>query len=227
MLGVLPWPEGEASKAAATCLNAWLKQRGGIGVAEIAAGIKQVRAFFQANGTTIFESFGATEGQRIPGRAGYRHSKDGEDIFLVHVEVFRRGVCAGLDHQMIAKELIRLGLMIGQGRHQTQKLRNPAGRFYVVRAAILDGDSGDSGDTLESQGFGVSPVAESGAGDSGDITASVPPLTGGVPTENVGVLGEWGQREVSIGNTVPTVPTVPNEKGIAVQAPSCLSEMTH
>ncbi|MDP3426132.1 MAG: hypothetical protein Q8S17_01970 [Humidesulfovibrio sp.] len=33
--GVLPWPTGEASRAAATCFKAWVDQRGGIGTTEM------------------------------------------------------------------------------------------------------------------------------------------------------------------------------------------------
>lgn len=54
-MGILPWPEGEAELAAATCFNAWVRARGGTGPAEIAAGIAQVRAFLEAHGMSRFE----------------------------------------------------------------------------------------------------------------------------------------------------------------------------
>src|SRR5260370_27342632 len=42
-LGVLPWDEGTADEAAATCFQAWLKTRGGAGPAGVENGIRQIR----------------------------------------------------------------------------------------------------------------------------------------------------------------------------------------
>jgi len=75
--GVLPWPAGEASKAAARCFQDWLALRGGTGAAEVQAGLAQVRAFFQAHGSSRFETWGdkADESKTIL-RAGFRHKDD-------------------------------------------------------------------------------------------------------------------------------------------------------
>ena len=54
-LGILPWPEGEAERAAARCFNDWLQARGGTGSAELRDGIAQVRAFLEAHGSSRFE----------------------------------------------------------------------------------------------------------------------------------------------------------------------------
>ena len=45
---------GEATQAAATCFQAWLNERGGIGAGEDHAAIRQVRQFFEAHGTSRF-----------------------------------------------------------------------------------------------------------------------------------------------------------------------------
>ena len=53
--GVLPWPEGEALRAAGACFLAWLAQRGGAGPpAEDAAALAQVRGFLEAHGKFRF-----------------------------------------------------------------------------------------------------------------------------------------------------------------------------
>ena len=52
--GVLPWPEGEAMRAAGACFSAWLEQRGGAGPAEDAAALAQVRGFLEAHGESRF-----------------------------------------------------------------------------------------------------------------------------------------------------------------------------
>src|SRR5262249_20161735 len=49
------WPEGEALNAAARCFADWLQLRGGVGNAEEARALSQVRYFFEAHGNTRFE----------------------------------------------------------------------------------------------------------------------------------------------------------------------------
>lgn len=148
-LRVLPWSTGEASKAAATCFRAWIEQRGGTGAAEVMAGLEQVRRFFQAHGAARFEDMDAQEYRTINNRAGYRRWEKGELRFLVFPEVFQKELCQGYNHKMLAKELIRIGLIEPQFPHHTKKLRNPEGRFYVVSTSILSGDNGGTGDALE------------------------------------------------------------------------------
>jgi hypothetical protein len=53
-LGVLPWPEGEATQGSGICFRAWVEQRGGTGSTEIAAGLAKVRKFFELHGESRF-----------------------------------------------------------------------------------------------------------------------------------------------------------------------------
>ena len=48
-LGVTGWPQGEATRAAKICVQAWLEERGHVGNKEEAATLAQVRAFVTAN----------------------------------------------------------------------------------------------------------------------------------------------------------------------------------
>ena len=47
-LNILPWPEGEATKAATVCFASWLDVRGGIEAAEEREGVEAVRSFLSA-----------------------------------------------------------------------------------------------------------------------------------------------------------------------------------
>ena len=51
---VLPWPTGEATRAAARCFAAWLTARGGTGAGEEAAMLKQIRVFLTLHGESRF-----------------------------------------------------------------------------------------------------------------------------------------------------------------------------
>ena len=139
MLGVLPWPVGEALKAAATCFNAWLVQRGGIGAAEIAAGIEQVRHFFQVYEVTRIQDLDAKEPQPVGNLAGYRRLKDGKPEFLVFPAVFREEICAGLNVDMVCRELKRAGILIPDGDQYTRntRIQGKQRRMTVLTYAVL------------------------------------------------------------------------------------------
>lgn len=106
--GVLPWPKGEAWRAAARCFHDWLDARGGTGAAEVTAGLAQVRAFFQAHGSYRFETWGeVADASKIVNRAGFRRKDDasGEWSFYVFQEAFKAEVCQGIDAARVLKEL--------------------------------------------------------------------------------------------------------------------------
>lgn len=79
--GIVPWPEGEADRAAQTCFRAWMENRGGSEPHEVLEGLAQVRKFLEEHGSDRFERAWDIrhdkEGQEIPdrvvNRAGFRH----------------------------------------------------------------------------------------------------------------------------------------------------------
>jgi putative DNA primase/helicase len=190
-LGVLPWTAGEASKAAATCFNAWVKHRGGTGAAELSGGLEQVRAFFQAHGSARFEDLDAGEGQRISNRAGYRRRENGQAVFWIFPDVFKREICSGFNDRMICTELERSGISMPEvGRH-TRKVRTPDGqtRMIVLNSLILGGNTGNTGNNAENTGENLFPP---------------------VPTSGL----KWEQEKSNYIEPVPTVPTVPSENSV-------------
>ncbi|GAB4063965.1 hypothetical protein GCM10028812_00270 [Ancylobacter sonchi] len=163
--GILPWPEGEATQAAARCLTDWLTQRGGIEPAEDVEAISAVRRFIELHGASRFEAMGelvptdsqgAPIEQRIPNRAGFRRRVDGGGTeYLMLPEVWRTEVCAGLDAASVAKALIRRGYLAAGGDGKPQvKTRLPGftspPRCYVITPRIL-GDEEDEGEARAPQ----------------------------------------------------------------------------
>lgn len=161
-LEILPWPAGEASAAATRCFRDWLDARGDGGPEEIAAGLRQVRAFLELHGTARFEEAWPkdlrTDGnigpeteiaiRRTPNRAGFRRIENegrGENWeFHILPEAWRGEVCAGFDAAAIARAMIAKGWMTpGSGSHQARLLRVPGVgrvRVYSVTSAFLVGD---------------------------------------------------------------------------------------
>lgn len=149
--GVLPWPKGEATQAAARCFQDWLALRGGTGASEIQAGLAQVRAFFQAHGSSRFEVWGdrADETKTI-NRAGFRRKDEltGAWEYFVPATVFKSEIARGHDTKRLVKELIERGLIIpGTDDLPASTHRipgQPPARYYRFTPGIVSEDSDTS-----------------------------------------------------------------------------------
>ena len=149
-MGITCWAPGTAVWAAGLCYDDWIQFRGGTGQADMQAALRQVRAFFEANGSSQFQSLipqvniatGDSIEEKIVNRAGYwKHDENGEKLFLVFREAFRDQVCVGFDAQAVAAELANQDLLIrGEGKNLAKKERVPGDkdRFYVIRERIIE-----------------------------------------------------------------------------------------
>ena len=110
--GVLPWPEGTASRAAQFGLSAWIKERGGIGDMEIENALERIKTFFQKYAETRFRMLDSCGqlGYAPSSPAGYVWEEDnGERIFLVEPNVFRDELCRGVNRQVLLGKLKEFG----------------------------------------------------------------------------------------------------------------------
>jgi uncharacterized protein (DUF927 family) len=147
---ILPWPPGEAERAAAACFAAWLEARqGGGGRAEDAAAVTAVRRFLIAHASSRFETIGPDDeatGERIVNRAGWRR-RDAEGWrYIIPGEVWRGEVVAGLDPEAAARACRRAGFLVPQSEAEPRNVRVERinGRLtkaYVIRETILGGDA--------------------------------------------------------------------------------------
>lgn len=79
--GLTGWHQGESEGAAKACFDAWLAARGGSGSGEVAAMLRQVRRFLEANGESRFTWWHrATDAHSVKTmqRAGFRRLVDAE-----------------------------------------------------------------------------------------------------------------------------------------------------
>jgi putative DNA primase/helicase len=63
--GILPWEAGEAIKASGICFEAWLRERGHSGAAEVYGGVEAVRSFLQTHGMARFVDAWGEEKQAL------------------------------------------------------------------------------------------------------------------------------------------------------------------
>ena len=136
--GLTGWLAGEAEAAAKTCFAAWLEGFGGVGEREKTAMLAQVRAFFEAHGSSRFEDVNATGEQRISNRAGFfRTTTSGERAFLVLLEAFKREICQGFDARAVTTALLEAGwLDKGSGGKNTKSMRLPG--MGVTRCYVFN-----------------------------------------------------------------------------------------
>lgn len=143
--GLTGWDKGESERASKTCFASWLEAFGGTGNREERATLAQVRAFFEAHGSSRFENADATDDPRINNRAGFYRHGNGAREFMVLPESFKREVCSGIDHKAAEKLLVDHGWIApgGDGRN-TQKPRLPGmgtgTRVYVFTTKMWEGD---------------------------------------------------------------------------------------
>jgi putative DNA primase/helicase len=151
MFEVVPWIDGEATRAAENCFLAWLNQRGSTNAGEDDQAIEQVRAFIEAHGVSrsqpiievISEKCDADDKilDKTNNRAGFRENDGDQWNYLVLPEMFKNEVCKGLDHRRVAKVLHDRGyLKKNQTDKWTVKQTIPDhGRpsVYFIRGRIL------------------------------------------------------------------------------------------
>jgi len=146
-IGVLPWPKDEARQAAIKGFRDWLNARGGTDATEVTAGLAQVRKFFQAHGSSRFETWEdriESITPRISNRAGFRRmdKTSGEWSFYVFPEIFKKEICQGYNSSMILKEMKSRGLLrVQEKEHLTVKPRIPglgnSTRLLHISSAVL------------------------------------------------------------------------------------------
>jgi uncharacterized protein (DUF927 family) len=154
-MAVLPWPAGEATRAAAAALAAWLAEREGSGAGEDAAALRMVRGFIERHAEGRFglidrdsdgKPYSPDAGRPILNRAGWRMRPTNEGQpwrYLILPEVWRAEVLAGLDPTAAARALHAAGfLAAGDGRNLSRKVMIPSEgrqiRVYVVSGGILE-----------------------------------------------------------------------------------------
>jgi uncharacterized protein (DUF927 family) len=145
-LGILPWPEGEATNAARTCFDAWIVERNGTGNQEAEQAIRQVRHFLETNGESRFTRLdGFMEHNAIGNtinRAGFRKdTDDGRTEFYVLPEAYKQEVCGNLNPRDVTKALRDGGYLMlatdGGNQRQVRITGIGSTKLYVIKADLM------------------------------------------------------------------------------------------
>lgn len=144
-LGVLPWAEGQAYRAAAVCFRAWLDDRGGAVAAEVEEAIARVRRFIEAHGQSRFEEAGGESSAHRPiiSRAGWRQGTGEQEEWWVLPEIWKTEICAGLHPTQTARILADRRMLVRgtDGFTSVKKVAGRPTRVYVLTWKILAGEA--------------------------------------------------------------------------------------
>jgi putative DNA primase/helicase len=139
---ILPWKAGDAVKAAGTCFEAWLRERGHTGAAEVEGGIEAVRSFLEAHGMARFVPAWEEDQNRYPPQdvCGFR-KKVGEGWEFYVNDSGWAEMCSGFAPKTVAKALVDKGVLIADSDGRVKKsVRVPdhgKKRYYNIAASFL------------------------------------------------------------------------------------------
>jgi uncharacterized protein (DUF927 family) len=150
--GILSWRVGEAEDGVAACFDAWFKERGGTGPAELVDGIAQVRRFIELHAASRFSEWKTnsemgwdyTNGLPTRERVGYRRKlESGQTEYYIFPGVWKTEVCKGYDSRALAEELVRLKIIIPDTYGKPMSPQRPPGsektlRLYRLSSEILE-----------------------------------------------------------------------------------------
>ncbi|HEY1606560.1 MAG TPA: DUF927 domain-containing protein [Allosphingosinicella sp.] len=148
-LGILPWPEGEATRSAAAMFRGWLEHRGGSGSAEERNYVRTLALFLEKHGSSRFSAWDTERTdavqERTVERAGFWRGREGDDRreHLIFPQVFH-DIFAGVDAGQAAKVLREKHILIpGSDGKNSKTVRLPglgSARMYVIGPEIFDAE---------------------------------------------------------------------------------------
>ncbi|MDQ9008641.1 DUF927 domain-containing protein [Acinetobacter gerneri] len=143
LAGITGWQTGTALNAVKEVFNAWVNDFEYVGDYQTKEYILHVKAFFEANESSRFESITPDVDQieKIINRVGYWKIENGEKLFLVLPEQFKNEVCKGHDNRKVAKALLLEQLLEHDTGKTSKTVRIPskknAVKVYAVKEAIF------------------------------------------------------------------------------------------
>jgi putative DNA primase/helicase len=145
--GILPWSEGDATKAADTCFAAWLEERGHLGLAEEEKVIMAARTYIGAYQMTRFLDLDDPNARIFSEMVGYKRSEGGRTDFYLLPEQMPK-VLPGMNIKYAMKVIDQRGFLVRERSRDTLKHRLKPRRSgldemvstYRISGAILTGE---------------------------------------------------------------------------------------
>ncbi len=140
------WKMGTAFKAAQKVFNQWLACFEKVGNFEDREIIAHIKAFFEANESSRFEAITPDPEhiERIHNRVGYWKIENGEKIFFVLSEQYKKEICKGYDPKKVTKVLMAYNLLQHDSGKSVKTVRLPGRsntvKVYAIKESIFSLD---------------------------------------------------------------------------------------
>lgn len=149
--GITGWTEGEALRAVQFCFKKWLNQRGNITQSEDYRLIRQVQAFFEANGESRFTKIApcGQDNKLARDRVGFKEESNNTVRYFVLPNQLDQ-IVAGFNRTSALKTLVKEGYIIpdSKGKPQTNKrlpdFDNPKKVYEFSHKVLAEADEEDA-----------------------------------------------------------------------------------
>ena len=144
-LKILPWQARAATIATKAMFDSWHRDRGGDDLAEVRTAIEQIRALLERHGDGRFDPTTPDSNIRpVIDRLGYVHGKGTDREWWILPQTWRDVFCEGHDAKMIAKALVKRGLLLPGEDGKVARcgwINDKSTRVYVLPAkAWIEGE---------------------------------------------------------------------------------------
>jgi putative DNA primase/helicase len=147
--GVLPWSQGDATKAADICFAAWVEDRGHLGLHEDEKIITAFRSYIGAYQMSRFLDLDDSNARIFGEMVGYKRQEAGRVDFYVLPEQMAK-ILPGLNIKNAMKVIDKRGFLVRETGRETQKHRlklridkdnwNETIQTYRISGAVLAGE---------------------------------------------------------------------------------------
>lgn len=129
------WKANDSINACIKCFNDWIETRGGIKDQEDKAILEQVKLFFEQNGESRFYDLNKQNETKTINMAGYKETENGDTVFYVYPETFKKEICSGFNFKQAKETLYKIGWLENE-QAEPKSIKNEKKRVYKITSKI-------------------------------------------------------------------------------------------
>lgn len=133
--GFTGWHSEEAKKAAITCFNDWIKERGGVSNQEVHDLLQNVKLFFEQHSSSRFLDLSTDSSRAVNNMAGYKKEINESIEYWVFPEIFKKEICGGVRD---AKKILLNKGWLKSIQPETRKIGKSCKRLYTILPKIWE-----------------------------------------------------------------------------------------
>ncbi len=129
------WSASDSINACIKCFSDWIETRGGIKDQEDKAILEQIKLFFEQNSESRFVDINNDVDRKIINMAGYKAKENGDTVFYVYPETFKKEICNGFNFKQ-AKEVLYKKDWLENEQAEPKSFKNEKKRVYKITSKM-------------------------------------------------------------------------------------------